>query len=37
MGEEFEIDSRYEIIEPLGFGAYGIVVAAKDTKKQNMK
>ena len=26
----FEIDKRYEIIDPIGQGAYGVVVAAKD-------
>jgi hypothetical protein len=29
-GVTFDIDSRYEILEPMGQGAYGIVVAAKD-------
>lgn len=27
---KFEIDEQYEIIEAMGQGAYGIVVAAKD-------
>ena len=27
----FDIDKRYEIIDPIGQGAYGVVVAAKDT------
>jgi len=27
---KFEIDTRYEIIDPIGQGAYGVVVAAKD-------
>ena len=27
----FEVDRRYEIIDPIGQGAYGVVVAAKDT------
>lgn len=27
---KFEIDRRYEIIDPIGQGAYGVVVAAKD-------
>ena len=30
--EKFEVDSRYEIVEPIGSGAYGVVVQAKDTK-----
>lgn len=29
-GNKFEIDEQYEIIEAMGQGAYGIVVAAKD-------
>ena len=39
---KFEIDKRYEIIDPIGQGAYGVVVAAKDTaeneagKEQNL-
>jgi serine/threonine protein kinase len=31
IGSNFEVDSRYEIIDPVGSGAYGIVVSAKDT------
>lgn len=30
MGSKFEIDKRYEIIDPVGTGAYGVVVAARD-------
>ena len=30
IGTNFEVDSQYEIIDPVGSGAYGIVVAAKD-------
>ena len=30
MGTRFEIDKNYEIIDPIGSGAYGVVVAAKD-------
>jgi serine/threonine protein kinase len=29
---KFEIDERYEIIDSIGQGAYGIVVASKDSK-----
>ena len=29
-GTKFEVDSRYEIMDPMGQGAYGVVVAAKD-------
>ena len=31
IGTRFEIEKRYEIIDPIGSGAYGDVVAAKDT------
>lgn len=30
MGSKFEVDSRYEILDALGSGAYGLVVSAKD-------
>ena len=30
MGSNFAIDSRYEIIDAVGSGAYGVVVAAND-------
>ena len=29
-GSQFEIDARYELLDAMGSGAYGIVVAAKD-------
>lgn len=29
-GNRFEVEKKYEILEPMGQGAYGIVVAAKD-------
>jgi len=31
MDTRFEIDKKYEIIDPIGSGAYGVVVAARDT------
>ena len=31
IGTRFEIEKRYEVIDPIGSGAYGVVVAAKDT------
>ena len=31
MDTRFEVDKKYEIIDPIGSGAYGVVVAAKDT------
>jgi hypothetical protein len=30
-GTRFEIENRFEIVDPMGQGAYGVVVAAKDT------
>lgn len=33
-GNPFKIDSRYSYLKTLGFGAYGIVCAATDTKTQ---
>jgi len=35
MGTRFEIDKKYEVIDPIGSGAYGVVVAAKDTSLAN--
>jgi len=35
MGTKFEVEDKYEIIDSVGQGAYGIVVAARDkTKKE---
>lgn len=34
-GNKFEIDEHYEIIEAMGQGAYGIVVAAKDLSAED--
>jgi serine/threonine protein kinase len=31
MDTRFEVEKKYEIIDLIGYGAYGIVVAAKDT------
>ena len=31
VGSRFKLPVRYEIVDPLGSGAYGVVVAAKDT------
>ena len=31
LGTRFELPTKYEIIDPVGSGAYGVVVAAKDT------
>jgi len=30
MGTRFEMDKKYEVIDSIGHGAYGVVVAAKD-------
>jgi len=30
LGSRFELPSKYDILEPVGSGAYGVVVAAKD-------
>lgn len=35
-GNKFEVDDKYEIIEAMGQGAYGIVVAAKDTQAEDV-
>lgn len=35
LGSKFEVDKRYEIIDPVGSGAYGVVVASKDTEAED--
>lgn len=35
LGSKFEVDKRYEIIDPVGSGAYGVVVAAKDQESED--
>jgi serine/threonine protein kinase len=35
LGSKFEIEKRYEIIDPVGSGAYGVVVAAKDLQAED--
>lgn len=35
LGSKFEVDKRYEIIDPVGSGAYGVVVAAKDLESED--
>jgi len=37
MDTKFEIDKKYEIIDLIGYGAYGLVVAAKDTSVPESK
>ena len=34
MGATFVLPTKYEIIDPMGAGAYGVVVAAKDTSEE---
>ena len=34
LGTRFEIEKRYEVIDPIGSGAYGVVVAARDNDVQ---
>ncbi len=36
LGSKFEVDKRYDIIDPVGSGAYGVVVAAKDLEAEDM-
>ena len=35
LGSKFEVDKSYEIIDPVGSGAYGVVVAAKDLEAED--
>ena len=35
LGSNFEIDSRYQVIDAVGSGAYGVVVSATDTKSKD--
>mmetsp|Transcript_17565 Transcript_17565/g.16793 ORF Transcript_17565/g.16793 Transcript_17565/m.16793 type:complete len:96 (+) Transcript_17565:8-295(+) len=37
LGSRFEVDKRYEIIDPVGSGAYGVVVAAKDAEAEDQE
>lgn len=37
LGSKFEVDKRYEIIDPVGSGAYGVVVASKDTEAEDQE
>lgn len=34
-GNTFSVEKRYELIDMIGSGAYGIVVAAKDHNEQD--
>ena len=36
-GNKFEIDMKYDIIEPLGQGAYGVVVAANEKESEDLE
>jgi serine/threonine protein kinase len=35
LGETFELPEQYEVIDPLGSGAYGTVCAAKEITEEN--
>ena len=35
LGSRFELPEKFEIIDPVGSGAYGVVVAAKDTQEES--
>jgi hypothetical protein len=37
LGSKFEVDKRYDIIDPVGSGAYGVVVAAKDLEAEDQE
>ena len=37
LGSKFEVDKRYEVIDPVGSGAYGVVVAAKDLEATDVE
>ena len=37
LGSKFEVDKRYEIIDPVGSGAYGVVVAARDLEAEDQE
>ena len=36
IGSTFLLDERYQIIDTIGSGAYGVVVSARDTKTGEM-
>ena len=35
LGSRFELPDQYEIIDPVGSGAYGVVVAARDKQEDS--
>jgi len=35
-GSTFQLDSRYEVLDVMGSGAYGVVVSARDTKSNQL-
>ena len=35
LGSRFSLPAQYEIIDPVGQGAYGVVVAARDKSKNS--
>jgi len=36
LGQTFDVDSRYKILDLIGRGAYGMVVAAKEERKSSV-
>jgi len=34
LGSRFELPEHFEIIDPVGSGAYGVVIAAKDKSEE---
>ena len=35
LDSKFCLPQHYDVIDPIGSGAYGVVVAAKDTREEN--
>lgn len=35
LGSWFELPKKYDVIDPIGSGAYGVVVAAKDKEAED--
>ena len=33
-GTKFDVEKRYELLDPMGQGAYGVVVAARDNEAE---
>ena len=37
LDTKFDLPSKYEIVEPIGSGAYGVVVAAREKTEEGSK